>query len=198
MNLVERARNILFNPKTEWNTIAGESATVGSLLAGYVAPLSLIPVLAIIINGLFGSGLGLFSLRYVIILAIGSFVKSVLVYIIAAYIVDLLAVNFKSERNINRSAQLVAYASTGYWVSAILGVVPFLGWLAAIAGISYAVFLTYLGVGSLKKTPEDQRIVYVVICVVLVLVVMFVVAAIFSALFLATSFGVGVWNLHRL
>jgi len=198
MNLVERARNILFNPKTEWNTVAGESATIGSLLTGYVIPLSLIPVLAIIIKGLFWSDVvGVYSLRYFIITAVGSLIKSILVYVIAAYIVDLLAVNFRSEKNINRSAQLVAYASTGYWVISILDIIPLLGWLAAIAGASYSVFLMYLGIGLLKKTPEEQRIVYVIVCVVLVLVVMFVVAAIFNALFLASSYGIGRWNLRR-
>lgn len=197
MNLVERARNILFTPKTEWTVIAGESATIGSLLTGYVVPLSLIPVLAIIINGIIWSGIGIFNLRYFVILAVGSFVKSILVYIIASYIVDLLAVNFRSEKDINRSAQLVAYASTGYWIASILDVVPVLGWLATIAGASYSVFLMYMGIGPLKKTVEEQRIVYVIVSVVLVLVVMFVMAAIFNALFLASSYGIGTWNLRR-
>jgi len=197
MNLVERARNILFTPKTEWNTIAGESATVASLLTGYVVPLSLIPVLATIINGLLWSSAGYAVMRFFIIAAIGAFVKSILTYVITAYVVDLLAVNFKSEKDINRSAQLVAYASTGYWVSTILGVVPYLGWLGIIAGASYSVFLMYLGVGPLKKTPEDQRIVYVIITIVLMLVAMFVIEAIYNAMFFAGAIP-GVWGQHHL
>lgn len=197
MNLVERARNILFTPKTEWNVIAGESATIGSLLTSYVVPLSLIPVLATIINGLVWSSGLLFAMRFFIIAAVGTFIKSILAYVITTYVVDLLAVNFKSERNINRSAQLVAYSTTGYWVSTILGIVPFLGWLGIIAGASYSVFLMYLGVGPLKKTPEDQRIVYVIITIVLMLVVMFIIEAIYNALFFAGAIS-GVWGQHHL
>ena len=196
MNLVERARNILFNPKTEWNVVAGESATVGSLLTSYVIPLSMIPVLAVILKSVLWSGSGLLFTRFIIIAAIRTFIISVLTYVITTYVVDLLAVNFRSEKNINRSAQLVAYASTGYWVATILVVVPFLGWLAIIAGASYSVFLMYLGAGPLKKTPEDQRIVYVIITIVLMLVVMFVIEAIYNALFFASSI-FNVWGQHR-
>ena len=196
MNLVERARNILFNPKTEWTVVAGESATVGSLLTSYVIPLSMIPVLAVIIKGIIWSG-GLLFIRFIIIAAIRTFIISILTYIITTYVVDLLAVNFRSEKNINRSAQLVAYASTGYWVATILGVVPFLGWVAIIAGASYSVFLMYLGAGPLKKTPEEQRIVYVIITIVLMLVVMFVIEAIYNALFFASAISSS-WGQHRL
>src|SRR5258707_10703118 len=42
MSLVERAKNILLQPKTEWPVIAAEQATTGSLYTGYVIPLALI------------------------------------------------------------------------------------------------------------------------------------------------------------
>jgi len=193
MNLVERARNILFTPKTEWNVVAGETATIGSLLTSYVIPLSLIPVLASLINK--GIGFGpLFGLRHFIMVAIQSFATSIITYVITTYVVDVLAVNFRSERNINRSAQLVAYASTGYWVASILGIIPFLGWVAVIAGASYSVFLMYLGVGPLKKTPEDQRIVYVVISIVIMLVVVYIIEAIFNVMFFVGMTGGSFWR----
>jgi len=193
MNLVERARNILFTPKTEWNVVAGESATIGSLLTSYVIPLSLIPLLTSLINMAIWLG-PLMGVRYFIMVAIRSFATSILTYVITTYVVDVLAVNFRSERNINRSAQLVAYASTGYWVASILGVIPFLGWLAVIAGISYSVFLMYLGVGPLKKTPEDQLIVYVVISSVVMLVIMYIIEAVFNAMFFVGTVGGNFWR----
>ena len=184
MNLVERARNILFTPKTEWNVIAGESATVGSLFTSYVIPLSLIPVLATLLGELLRSG-SFIGLHFFIIRAIGTFLQSILSYVITSWVVDLLAVNFGSEKNINRSAQLVAYSLTGYWVASILGIIPWLGWLAIIAGASYSVFLMYLGAGPLKKTPEDQRIVYVIIAIVIMMVAMFIIEGVYNAIFFA-------------
>ena len=67
-------------------------------------------------------------------------------------------------------------------------------WLAVIAGISYSVFLMYLGVGPLKKTPEDQRIVYVVISSVIMLVVMYVIEAVFNAMFFVGTIGGSFWR----
>ncbi len=196
MNLVERARNILFTPKTEWNVIAGESATVGSLLTSYVIPLSLIPVLVTLLTEVLRTG-SLLGLHFYIIAAVGTFIKSILAYVITTYVVDLLAVNFRSEKNIGRSAQLVAYSLTGLWVASILGIIPYLGWLAIIAGASYSVFLMYLGVGTLKKTPDDQRIVYVIITIVIMLVVMFIIEAIYNAMFFAGAMS-GMWGTHHL
>ncbi len=193
MNLVERARNILFTPKTEWNVIAGESATVGSLFTSYVIPLSLVPVLATLLAELLRSG-SFIGLHFFIIKAIGAFLQSILSYVITAWVVDLLAVNFGSEKNINRSAQLVAYSLTGYWVASILGIIPYLGWVAIIAGASYSVFLMYLGVGPLKKTPEDQRIVYVIIAIVIMLVAMFIIDSIYNAVFFAGPVSGAFWH----
>ena len=45
MGLVDRVKNILLTPKTEWPVIAGETSSTGDLMGGYVAPLAGIAVL---------------------------------------------------------------------------------------------------------------------------------------------------------
>ena len=42
MNLVDRIKNILLSPRTEWPKIAGETATVQSLYVGYILILAAI------------------------------------------------------------------------------------------------------------------------------------------------------------
>jgi hypothetical protein len=42
MNLVDRIKNILLSPRTEWPKIAGETATVQSLYVGYILVLAAI------------------------------------------------------------------------------------------------------------------------------------------------------------
>ena len=39
MALVDRVKNILVTPRTEWGVIAAEPATSGALVTGYVIPL---------------------------------------------------------------------------------------------------------------------------------------------------------------
>ena len=50
MALVDRVKNILLSPQTEWPTIAAESATVQSILTGYVLILAAIGPLALAID----------------------------------------------------------------------------------------------------------------------------------------------------
>ena len=184
MNLIQRAKNILTTPKTEWDVVATESATMGSLLTSYVIPMALIPTAATFLRGLIWTSIFVGS-RYYIYAAIISFVSAIVSYIVTTYVVDLLATNFKSEKDTNRSAQLVAYSSTASWVAGILTIIPVLGWLAAIAGWGYSVYLMYLGMGPIKKTPEDQRIVYVIIIIVVMIVVGLIIGGILGAIFFA-------------
>ena len=46
MNIVDRAKNIIMTPKTEWTAIAAEEPNVGQIISGYVIPLALIPAIA--------------------------------------------------------------------------------------------------------------------------------------------------------
>ena len=183
MNLVNRVKNILLSPKTEWPVIAGETASLSSLLTTYVIPVAAIPAMAALLGGFVSGG----SMRYTISTAIITYVSAILGYVITAYVVDLLANTFKSEKDLNRSAQLVAYSSTASWVAGILIIIPGLGTIGAIAGAIYAIYLMYLGVGPIKKTPEDQKVVYMVIIFVVLLAVSMVLGSVLGMLFLTSA-----------
>ncbi len=196
MNLIDRVKNILMTPKTEWEVVNGETATLSSLLTSYVLPLALIPTAASLISNLFWAS-WLVGTSYVIIHAVVTFVTTIIVFVAATYTVDMLAGNFKSEKNLNKSAQLVAYSSTAFWVASIVGIIPVLGWLVAIAGGVYSIYLLYLGIGPLKKTPEDQKVVYIIIVIVVMIVIQVIIGAISAAVFFANTVGSGKWWLGR-
>ncbi len=185
MNLVERAKNILLTPKTEWLTIAGETATVQSLLTSYVMPMALIPAAASVVSGM-AIGLGT-STSFAIKSALMAYVMAIVSYLATTYVADFLANTFKSEKNLDKSAQLVAYSSTASWVASILSIIPVIGWLSSLVGAIYAVYLMYLGVGSIKKTPDDQRVIYVVVIIVVMIVISLILGSILGALLLAGS-----------
>ena len=50
MSLVERAKNILMTPKTEWEVIKNEAASVGELFTKYAMIFALITVVATLIG----------------------------------------------------------------------------------------------------------------------------------------------------
>jgi hypothetical protein len=184
MNLIERAKNILMTPKTEWPVIAGETDTLTSLLTSYVVPLATIPAVAAVVSGLVISG---GSMKYVITTAVISYASAIFGFVITSYVVDALAPTFKSEKNLDKSAQLVAYSSTASWVAGILTIIPILGALGSLAGGIYAIYLMYLGVGTMKNTPEDQKIVYMVIIFIVLVAATMAVAAVLGMLLLAEA-----------
>jgi hypothetical protein len=173
MAILDRVRNIILSPKTEWLAIDQEQETPVSLLTKYVIPLLLIGALAAFIGygfiGLDSFFLKIKGIRWGAWFAIRQLASGILGYFIATYVIDSLAPSFSSEKNLGKSAQLVAYASTPSWIAAFFLVLPTLS-ILGLFGL-YGIYLFYAGLPVLKKTPDDKRIVYMVIAALLVIVV---------------------------
>ena len=184
MNLVERAKNIIITPKTEWDAVAAEEPNIQQILIGYVLPLALVPTIAVIIGwGLVGI-LGFTSFSYGIAMGLVQLLNAFLSVLVAGFVIDALAPSFGSQKNTGRAMQLVAYSMTPVWLAGILNLFPVIGWLAGLIGL-YGLFLLYLGIAPLMKTPEDKKVGYLVISIIILLVVYFVIAAILTAIFMA-------------
>jgi len=174
MNLIERVKNILITPKTEWLKIDAEPQSMQTVITTYVLPLVLIGSVATFIGwGFVGAGWGT-STEIAWRMALIQFVSSFVGVIITAFVVDALAPSFGSEKNINKSTQLVAYGFTPGYVGAILNVVPSIGIIGSLLGL-YGIYLMYLGLTPLKKTPEDKKVIYLVITIVVLVLVYFLI-----------------------
>jgi hypothetical protein len=183
MNIVDRAKNIILTPKTEWTAIAAEEPNVGQIISGYVIPLALIPAVAAMIGyGLIGRG-PVSSFTWGIAMAIIGFVVALGGVYLTAYVVDMLAPNFGSQKNFGRAMQLVAYSYTPAWVAGILNIIPVLGVLVLVASI-YGLYLMYLGFPHTMKTPDEKVVVYMVVSIVVLIVVYFVLTALLTAIVL--------------
>ena len=162
MALVDRVKNILLTPKTEWSAIAGETATVQGLYTGYIMILAAIGPIALALRfGLFGMGLGVALVSYVIAL---------LMTFVLAWIVDALAPSFGGEKNLERSLQLVAYSFTAAWVAGIFHLVPFVGSLISLAGSVYSLYLFWLGAPVMRKCAPDKATGFTVVVVLCAIV----------------------------
>ena len=98
MNLVDRVKNILITPKTEWPVIAAESTDAKSLYMNYIMILAAIPAIAGIVGSLLlgfaGMAVGYAVVQYILAL--------VMVFVVAL-IVDALAPTFGGEKNFIQS-----------------------------------------------------------------------------------------------
>ena len=194
MNLIERVKNILITPKTEWDVIAGETATPQSLLFSYVLPLAVVAAAGPLLTGLLFSSL--YGFKYALISAVIAFIATVASYYISVIIVDMLAPNFGSEKDMNKSAQLVAYSVTPSYVGGLLSFIPILGWLISLAAWVYGIYIMYLGLGPVKKTPEDKKVVYLLVVYVIWIAIYLILVAVLGAILFA-AFGFGVLNTLR-
>jgi len=184
MALVDRAKNIIVSPKTEWPVIAEEQPDPARLITGYILPLSLIPAVASFIGyGLIGVTMPILgTIRGIdigVAIAIRSILNAVIGVAVGAFVIDLLAESFKSEKNMGRSMQLVAYAYTPTLVAGIFSIVPLLGLLTLVASI-YGLYVMYLGFPVIKKTPPDKVAFYMVVSLLVLIVVFVVIGAILN------------------
>jgi len=184
MILADRVRNIILTPKTEWLAIAAEEPNVGNIVKGYVLPLALIPAVASLLGfGFVGRGIFGASLRWGIAMGLIQFVSAFVGVLITATMADLLAPSFGSQKNIGRAVQLVAYSHTPGWVASILLLVPTLGIVATLAML-YGLYLLYLGLPPLMKTPPDKTVTYMVVLIILAIVVYVLIGAILTPVFM--------------
>mgnify|MGYP003582801188 FL=1 len=190
MNLINRAKSILLTPKTEWSLIESEQTDVKTLTINYLLPLALIPAIAGFIGfGLIGQnvfGMHIGSAGYGLRYAIVNLVSTIGGAFLTAYIIDLLAPSFGSEKNFLQSFKLVVYSYTPMMVAGILLIIPSLSILATLAGL-YGLYLLYIGLQPLKKTPEDKKTSYFVVSLIVVILGSFVLSSILSSIFITSG-----------
>jgi hypothetical protein len=192
MNLVDRVKNIIISPKTEWEAISNEEPNTQQILFSYVLPLALILTIATVIGwGLFGV-LGFSSFSYGIAMGLVQLINAFVSVLVAAFVIDALASSFGSQKNFGKAVQLVAYSMTPIWVFGILNIIPSIGWLGSLLGL-YGLYLLYLGISPLMATPEDKRVGYLIVSIIVLIVVYFVIAAILGAIVLGI-FGLGFYT----
>jgi len=177
MSLAARVTQMLFHPATEWRSIGGEKSTMRSVLIGYVLPMSLIPAVASFIGyGFVGANGVLFrvsGLYWGTAMAIDSLITSFSVYLLGTWFVDRMAPGFGAKRELNRSAQLVAYAYTPAWLAGIFYLLPMLQELVVLG--LYSVYLFYLGIPVIKRMPDDQRIAFTISSAIVLIIIRFVI-----------------------
>ncbi len=194
MGLVDRVKNILLTPRTEWTAIESESATVASLYTGYVIPLAAIPAVAgfigmsVIGYSVMGTRLQApmgTGLTWAIVQYIGSLAG---VYVLAL-VIDALAPNFGGQKNPMLALKVAAYSATASWVAGIFNLIPGLS-ILGILGL-YSLFLLFLGLPQLMKAPADKAMGYTVVTVIAAVVIFFVVGMIASR-----AVGFGGWGMR--
>jgi hypothetical protein len=186
--IIGRAKSILLTPRTEWPVIAAEPETIGGLYTGYIIILAAIPaIIRFLSSTLIGVSvpfLGSFRVPITVGLtsAVLSYVLALVGIFIMALIVDALAPSFGGEKNRVQALKTVAYTYTASCVAAIIGIIPGLGLLAALAGLIYGIYLLNMGLPFTMKCPPDKSIGYTAVTIIVAIVVFLVLGMIVRAM----------------
>lgn len=186
MNLVERVKRILLSPRTEWEVIDAESTTPAQLYTGYIVPLAAIgPIAQLIGYSVFGISVPFVGtyrvpLGSAITSAIIAYVMALAMPYLLALIIDALAPTFNGQRSQIQALKVAAYSSTASWVAGIFALIPGLR-LLTILGV-YSLFLLYLGLPVLMKSPKEKAIGYTAV-VIVAAIVLFILVGVISSMF---------------
>ena len=175
MNLVERVKGILLQPKSEWSAIEGEPGSAGYLIPNYVAFVAAIPaVCSFIGTSLFGVDGYRIGVGFGLAAAVVLYVLSLIGVFVLAYIIDFLAGTFGARKSPDNAMRVSAYAPTAAWVAGVFNIIPALSFLG-ILGL-YSFYLLYTGITGLMRPPADKTLLYtiaVIVCAIIVWIVIF-------------------------
>lgn len=178
--LLNRAKNIVLTPKTEWPSIAGEATSIAQLSIGYVVPLTAYAVVMSVVRlVLIGTQLPFGSVVHTplsgaIGIAAWTFVGSFIGLFLVGLIVNLLAPTFGGIRDQTQALKVAAYSLTPAYLGSVLALSPVMPTLLQFVVLCYGLHVLYLGLPVVMRAPPERALGYTVTVVVCCFVLGFV------------------------
>jgi len=189
MDIVPRVQAILLKPKEEWVKIKAEPSTVTDLFTSYAMILAAIPAVCQFLgNILVGRRLPMVGVfRWPLGRAFGNAVVSYVFALVTVYlfalIINELAPNFGSAKNMTSALKLSVYSMTPGWVAGVLYIIPGL-WILGVLASLYGLYILYLGFDTpMMETPKDKVVGYMAVSIVVVIVLYVVFTWILGGIF---------------
>lgn len=181
--IIARAKSILATPRTEWPVVAAEPASIGGLYTGYIVWVAALPAIAAFIkSSLIGTGFLGVVVRTPVAAGLGGLILGYLLSLALAYvmalIINALAGTFGGQKDMLQALKTVAYAWTAYWIGGVAVIIPWIGWLIAVLGGVYSIYLLYLGLPATMKCPPEKAGGYTALSVIIAIVLGWIVGLI--------------------
>ncbi len=185
--LINRAKNLIVSPAAEWEIISSENENQNNIIKDYAAPLIILAALTGIIGNFLAPRFFTPGMGYVITTAIFAIIIPLASIFISSYIIDALAPSFGTEKNIKGAFTLVIYASTPAYIASIVGNLHWTLSILSLFGL-YSIYLFWVGISPIMKTPEDKKTGYVVVSFIILIAVYLLLGLIISSVLLGSIF----------
>jgi hypothetical protein len=179
--IIARAKAMVTSPRTEWPIAAAEPDTVGGLFSNYIIIMAAIPAIATFVKtSLIGTSVGFLGgfrlpIGWGLEQMVVAYVLSLVGVYVGALVVNALAPSFSGEKNQVQALKAVAYGYTAYWVASIALIIPGVGWLIALLGGLYSIYLLNMGLPVTMKCPPEKSVGYTAVTIIVMIVIYFLI-----------------------
>jgi uncharacterized membrane protein YdcZ (DUF606 family) len=191
--LIDRIKNIILSPKTEWPVIETEPTTIAQLYKGYVIPLVAFSALMSFVRlSIVGIGFWRMPVLTGLAYALVSFVFGLLGLYVFGWLIDMLAPAFSGQRDRRQAVKTAAYAFTPGAIGAVFVLLGGLGRPLHLVAAIWGIYLLYLGLPVLMRSPREKATAYtaaVIVCAILLFAVFGIIFAVVNPMRSYNPFG---------
>jgi uncharacterized membrane protein YdcZ (DUF606 family) len=191
--LINRIKNIILTPKTEWPVIEAEPTTIAQLYKGYVVPLAAFSALMSFVHiSVIGIGFWRMPVLSGLAYALVSFMLGLVGLYVVGWVIDMLAPTFSGQRDRRQALKAAAYAFTPGAIGAVFVLLGALGALLHLAAGIWGIYLLYLGLPMLMRSPREKAAGYtaaVIVCAILLFVLFAIIMSAVNPLSSRNPFG---------
>lgn len=177
---IDLIRGGLFEPQETWKRYLGENPGWQDTAIQLTGPLIIANVLLTLIFSRMIGGYVYFGYGQNFLAALVSgLVFAAIGFAIVVAVFCFLAGVFKGKTNFSRAFAAVTLAAIPGWVAGVIGaIIPWVGWLIALAGAILTLVYLYKIMPLALDIPEDKRVAHYIVSLVCVLVINFIVGAV--------------------
>jgi hypothetical protein len=178
---LSNAKEIVLHQNAEWTRVMSDESERQSLLRYGMTLILIAYALLFILTTLVSMAISTiipFSAVHVVASVVVEFALAVATLYFVPQILASLAPSFGGTNNPLNALKLYVFAATPAWIGMALAVIPVLGWLAALAGGIYAIYLFWQHFADAMSIPADKKVGYVVVAVITLVVIEFVIGMI--------------------
>jgi hypothetical protein len=187
MQLIDRVKSILLQPRSTWREIDTEFTKPGEIWGKYVMPLAAIgPIFGTIGMLIFGQRIAFTSLTNPVPMStaitrgVAAYVLALLSTFVVTQIINLLSPTFGGQKNDVQALKAAAYSGTAAWLGGVFAIMPALGLVGLIFSL-YSLYLLYVGLPIVMKVPQDRAMGYTAVVIIVTIVVFLIVSALITA-----------------